>query len=121
MEDFITISVDGHRVVNCTELSDNAIMGYLKSIVKTFRLSDSSAEIYAGITGDIADNLSRHHIDEYILCIMVNSFETAARIEQRLHDELNCYIGNTAQGGRGGNEESIYVYLAQRNLPDFTD
>jgi hypothetical protein len=121
MEKLKSINVNGQKVLDGTKLSDDGIIAYLHSVILTFKLSNTSAEIYGGITGNIAANLSRHNITEYITCVLVDSFDIAARIEQRLHNELGCYIGKNGQGGKGGNEDSKYVYIVQRNQVGFTD
>lgn len=80
-------------------------------------------EFYGGITNDIPSNLRRHNIQRYIICVEVESFDTAKRIEGLLCSELGFFIGEYKEGsaGRGGTDDSTIVYMAQRDAFGFKD
>ena len=80
-------------------------------------------EFYGGITNNIPKNLRRHNIENYIVCVEVDSFDTAKRIEGLLHSKLGFYIGENedSSAGRGGKPDSTIVYMAQRDTPGFKD
>ena len=112
-----------YNVVDGSKAGDDKIIDHFKQVIsnnydprKTLR-----QKFYGGITNDIPSNLSRHGIERYLACIKVESAERAAGIEQRLHDDLQIYIGKTATGGRGKADDSKYIYIADRSLPGFQD
>lgn len=69
-------------------------------------------QYYCGITGNIEDNLSRHHVDGYMACALLDSFETASEVERCLGEE-GFNIGATNRTGNGGNEDSKIVYMIE--------
>jgi hypothetical protein len=107
-----------HNVLDMSHHSDDAIIEYFRSL-KLGRHEEgqsTSSQFYGGITNDIQQNLSRHHLDDYIGCVKTDSKDTASRIEQRLQDDLGFDIGN-AHGGNGATDDTVYVYMASKKPP----
>ena len=83
---------------------------------------ESPKRFYVGITKDMDQNYSRHKSEdfegkdfEYIVICKCKDADTAAKIEQTLGDQ-NFYIGKDNIGGKGGTEDSVYVYMYK--IPD---
>lgn len=130
LEDFINeaarqVAARKQNVIDCKKKSNEDIISHFKSIINIHYDPSVTVEdkFYGGITNDIEANLNRHKISGYLTCVEVDSYDTAKTIERLLHTELGVYIGKKEEGsaGRGGNEDSTIVYLADRKSRDFVD
>ncbi len=71
-------------------------------------------DFYCGITNSIPNNLSRHEIDGYFMCVNCASQEDAGKVESKL-GEMGFDIGNPNNSeGNGGVEDSTIVYMAYK-------
>lgn len=70
---------------------------------KDYRKMETSLKscYYGGITNNIPQNLSRHHIDKYIFCAFVDSFDTAREVEKAMDDKLGIFIGVRGKDSAG--------------------
>lgn len=86
--------------------------------LSTVDVNSNKQQFYCGITGDILQNLERHHVNGYTVCILCSSYEIASEVEQRL-GTMGFDIGNPPRIGNGGNENSRIVYMIKKT-EDFT-
>lgn len=111
--------------IDCSEFNDEAIIDVFRCNKNAYHKEGKTIdeEFYGGITNDIPSNLRRHNIETYIVCVKVDSFETAKRIEGLLYSKLGFFIGENEEesAGRGGASDSNIVYMAKRDEPGFKD
>ena len=96
------------------------IVGYMHEMfVANSKDFESPIRYYVGIAKDMDQNYSRHKRDfdgmdfNYTAICKCKDADIAAEVEQRLGDR-NFYIGEENIGGKGGTEESVYVYMFRR-------
>ncbi len=108
-----------------TKASDKEILELFKNYKNSHHKEGKTldTEFYGGITNDIPSNLRRHNIEKYIVCVEVDSYDTAKRIEGLLYSDLGFYIGKNEEGsaGRGGKSDSTIVYMAKRDESGFKE
>ena len=131
LSEFLIESQENKRLLelntpkDCTDYSEDEIIElfrhYKNSLHKEGK--DIKEEFYGGITNNILTNLRRHNIEQYIICVEVDSFDTAKRIEGLLCSRLGFFIGEYEEesAGRGGTDDSTIVYMAQRDASAFKD
>lgn len=81
---------------------------------------ESPERFYVGITKDMDQNYSRHKTEDfgeedfkYTVICKCKDAKTAADVEQKLGDK-NFFIGKENIGGKGGTDESVFVYMYHR-------
>lgn len=115
------------KPVDKTNASEDEIIEYFRILVNSHHKSGLSTEdeFYGGITSidGIKTNLCRHHIDSYLGCVRVKSYDIATKIECRLYSDLHVYIGKRGEksAGNGGDDKSDVVYLADRRQKGFIE
>lgn len=70
-------------------------------------------DFYCGITSNIEDNLKRHNVKGYAVCVLCKSYEIASEVEKKL-GEMGFDIGNPPHKGNGGNPDSCIVYMIEK-------
>ena len=91
------------------------VSALISAFIMNYKYGQMSSNFYCGITGDIPNNLSRHNVSGYTICIDCGSFEIASKIEEHLY-HLGFDIGDpNNKAGNGGNENSTIVYMVEKD------
>lgn len=100
-----------YGVKNATGFTANQIAELMEYVyTSTFTYGETKQNYYCGITQeDVSDNLTRHHITRYLVAYQCDNAEIAAEVETILGQ--NGFNIGDANGGNGGNEHSVVVYM----------
>ena len=85
----------------------NAVQIFQNCYMIHYKLGETKKNYYCGITNDVDERKELHNVEDFLVVIECDSFDTSSAIESALQaDGFN--VGASAGHGRNN---SVYVYM----------